>query len=63
MLNDPTTKVIGMLLDVLYDFIRIHKLELGPWLHLLLTKLLSKQGSELLPTVQNRVNRLMALIR
>ncbi|GAU88266.1 hypothetical protein RvY_01004 [Ramazzottius varieornatus] len=63
MMNDPTTKVIGMFLDTLHEFVRMHKLELGPWLSTLLTKLLSKQGAELLPTVQSKIDRLFELMR
>ncbi|OQV21602.1 CLIP-associating protein 2 [Hypsibius exemplaris] len=63
MFNDPTTKVIGIFLDTLYDFVRVYKLDLGTWLYTLLTKLLSKQGAELVPTVQTRIEKLFELIR
>lgn len=63
MMNDPTTKVIGLFLDALHEFVDCCKLDLGFWLYTLMTKLLSKQGAELVPTVQNKIDKLYELVR
>ncbi|XP_055338975.1 CLIP-associating protein 1-A-like [Paramacrobiotus metropolitanus] len=63
MMNDPTTKVIGLFLDTLQEFVNAYKLELGSWSYTLITKLLTKQGADLVPTVQAKIESLFDLIR
>ncbi|XP_055338977.1 CLIP-associating protein 1-like isoform X2 [Paramacrobiotus metropolitanus] len=63
MMSDPTTKVFSLFLDTLYDFINVHKLDLGSWLYTLLTRLFGKMSVDLLPSVQCKVERCLELIR
>ena len=63
MISDPTTKAFSLFLDTLHDFISVHKLDLGSWLYTLLTRLLTKQSVDLLPSVQAKLERCFALIR
>lgn len=63
MMSDPTTKVFSLFLDSLYDFISVHKLDLGSWLYTLLTRLFGKMSVDLLPSVQGKIDRCFELIR
>ena len=63
MMSDPTTKVFSLFLDTLYDFLSAHKLDLGSWLYILLTRLFNKMSAELLPSVQAKLDRCFDLIR
>lgn len=48
-------KVLSLFLDVLNDFIRTYKRDLKEWLYVLLTRLLTKLGSESLSAVYHKL--------
>ena len=57
------SKVFSVFLDTLCDFVVIHKAELDEWLFILLTKLLSKLGGDLLASVQSKIVRTLDVVR
>lgn len=52
-----------MFLDVLTEFVSAYRGELNDWLYLLLCRLLSKQGSETLASVQTKLSKTMECVR
>jgi CLIP-associating protein 1/2 len=55
LFNDPHTKVFSIFLDTLNMFINTYRENLSDWLFTLLTRLLVKQGSENLSTVNKKL--------
>ena len=52
-----------MFLDALCDFIVVNKVDLHDWLFVLLSRLLTKLGTELLNSLQSKVVRVLDVIR
>lgn len=55
LFQDPHTKVFMLFLDTLNEFIRVYKRDLKEWLYVLLTRLLTKLGSESLASVYQKL--------
>ncbi|XP_068670479.1 CLIP-associating protein 1-A-like isoform X7 [Montipora foliosa] len=60
---DPHNKVYSLFLDALCDFIVVNKVDLHDWLFVLLSRLLTKLGTELLNSLQSKVVRVLDVIR
>ncbi|KAK3765442.1 hypothetical protein RRG08_066989 [Elysia crispata] len=63
MFHDPHTKVLSVFLDTLVELVYLQSGELGDWLHILLPRLLTKAGGELLGSVANKVQKALDVIR
>ncbi|KAK2565032.1 CLIP-associating protein 1 [Acropora cervicornis] len=55
--------VYSLFLDALCDFIVVNKVDLHDWLFVLLSRLLTKLGTELLNSLQSKVVRVLDVIR
>ncbi|CAK9304893.1 unnamed protein product [Gordionus sp. m RMFG-2023] len=62
MFMDPHSKVFSIFLDALIEFISIYHEDLQDWLYILMTKLLTKMGQELLSSIQTKCQKLLDLI-
>ncbi|XP_022787283.1 CLIP-associating protein 1-A-like isoform X4 [Stylophora pistillata] len=60
---DPHNKVYSLFLDALCDFIVVNKVDLHDWLFVLLSRLLTKLGTDLLSSLQSKVVRVLDVIR
>lgn len=56
-------QVYSLFLDALCDFIVVNKVDLHDWLFVLLSRLLTKLGTELLNSLQSKVVRVLDVIR
>jgi CLIP-associating protein 1/2 len=63
MFQDPHGKVFSMFLDALFEFIRIYKRDLHDWLYTLLTRILTKIGSESLTSVHQKLIKCLECVR
>jgi CLIP-associating protein 1/2 len=63
LFQDPHGKVFSLYLDVLNEFVRQHKRDLNDWLYVLLTRLLTKLGSETLPSVYQKLCKCLEAVR
>jgi CLIP-associating protein 1/2 len=63
MFQDPHGKVFSMFLDVLHEFIRLYKRDLQDWLYTLLTRILTKVGSESLTSVHQKLRKCLECVR
>lgn len=63
MFQDPHGKVFSMFLDVLHEFIRLYKRDLQDWLYTLLTRILTKIGSESLSSVHHKLCKCLECVR
>ena len=63
LLNPLNFQVFGMFLETLIDFVAVHRNELHDWLYVLLTRLLNKMGSDMLGSVQAKVQRALEAVR
>ena len=52
-----------MFLETLIDFVAVHRNELHDGLYVLLTRLLNKMGSDMLGSVQAKVQRALEAVR
>ena len=50
-------------METLVEFVYIYKEALGEWLHILLTRLLTKLGAELLGSVTMKIQRALDAVR
>ncbi|XP_033111967.1 CLIP-associating protein 1-like isoform X12 [Anneissia japonica] len=62
MFVDPHSKVFSLFLDTLMDFVGAYKQDLSEWLFVLMTRLLQKTGSDLLGSIMQRVDKLLAIV-
>ncbi|XP_067126755.1 CLIP-associating protein 1-like isoform X1 [Centruroides vittatus] len=60
---DPHTKVFTLFLDTLHELIHVHKMDLQGWLYILMTRLFVKTGTDLLGSVQNKIQKTLDLVR
>ncbi|XP_064471779.1 CLIP-associating protein 1-like isoform X2 [Ornithodoros turicata] len=63
MFMDPHTKVFTLFLDALNELIRVHSADLHGWLYVLLTRLFIKMGTDLLNSLQVKIQRILDLIK
>lgn len=63
LFQDQHGKVFSSLLEVLPDLVRTYTLQLSDWLYILLTRLLTKAGSDLLNSVNSRLWKCLEVIR
>ncbi|ESO13011.1 hypothetical protein HELRODRAFT_63102, partial [Helobdella robusta] len=63
MFHDPHGKVFSVFLDSLILFINTYYSQLSDWLYVLLTRLLSKSGSDLLGSTQVKVQKALDAVR
>eukprot|EP00795_Rhopilema_esculentum_P014391 gene14391-5442_t len=61
--SDPHIKVYRVFLDVLSEFIIQCRVHLNDWLFVLLTRLLHKIGSDILPSLHSKVARVLDIVR
>jgi len=60
---DPHGKVFALFLDTLCEFIRVYSRDLHEWLYVLLTRLLTKLGSESLTSIYQKICRCLESVR
>ena len=63
MFMDAHTKVFTLFLDTLIELVVTHKEDLRDWLHILITRLLNKLGSDLLGSVIQKISRTLDVIK
>ena len=63
MFMDAHTKVFTLFLDSLMELVRTHKEDLRDWLHILITRLLNKLGSDLLGSIIQKIYRTLDEIK
>ncbi|XP_061178265.1 CLIP-associating protein 1-like isoform X1 [Saccostrea echinata] len=63
MFHDPQSKVLSLFLDTLVELIQVHSQDLTNQMFPFLTRLLNKSGTDMLGSVQNRVQRALDAIR
>ena len=63
MFVDPHNKLGTVFMDALADFVPAYRAQLSGWLYVLLTRLLTKCGSDALASVQSRVRRCLLIVR
>lgn len=63
MFMDSHTKVFSLFLDTLNELIVTHNEDLGDWLYVLCARLLNKQGSDLLMSIQAKVHKTLDIVR
>ncbi|XP_059140817.1 CLIP-associating protein 2-like isoform X4 [Physella acuta] len=59
----PCPQVFSVFLDTLIELVYLQSAELGDWLHILLPRLLTKAGGEMLGSVANKVLKALDVIR
>lgn len=63
MFHEPHGKVFSMFLDVLVTLVMTHCTDLDDWLYVLITRLITKTGVDLLGSVQAKIARAIETIR
>ncbi|XP_013383707.1 CLIP-associating protein 2 isoform X9 [Lingula anatina] len=63
MFHDPHGKVFSLFLEVLAEFVHVHKDMLHDWLFVLITRLLQKLGADMLGSVYTKVQRALDAVR
>lgn len=63
MFHDPSNKVLSIFLDVLVLLITVHRQDLNDWLNTLLTKLLNKTGTDVLGSIQAKIQKALETVR
>ena len=63
MFMDAHTKVFTLFLDSLIELVVTHKDDLRDWLHILITRLLNKLGSDLLGSIIQKIYRTLDVIK
>lgn len=63
MFMDSHTKVFSLFLDTLNELIVTHNEDLNDWLYVLCTRLLNKLGTDLLGSIQNKINKTLEVVR
>jgi len=63
MFMDAHTKVFALFLETLCELVSSHKADLYDWLYILLTRLLTKLGADLLGSVVHKINRTLDTVR
>ncbi|KAH9362096.1 hypothetical protein HPB48_002074 [Haemaphysalis longicornis] len=63
MFMDPHTKVFTPFLEALGELIHVHHSDLHSWLYVLLTRLFMKTGTDLLSSLQTKIQKILSIIR
>ncbi len=63
MFVDPHSKTFTLFLDTLVEFLARYRSEVCDWLYVLLTRLLTKLGGDLLASVQGKVYRTLEVVK
>uniref|UniRef100_A0A914W2I6 TOG domain-containing protein n=1 Tax=Plectus sambesii TaxID=2011161 RepID=A0A914W2I6_9BILA len=63
MFVEQHNKTFSLFLDTLVDFLAGYRSDLCDWLYVLLTRLLTKSGNELLPSVSSKVQKTLDVVR
>lgn len=63
MFHDPHGKVFSVFMETLVDLVVVHHEDLIDWLYILLTRLLSKTGADLLASIHAKVQRALEVVR
>jgi len=63
MFHDPHGKVFSMFMDVLVTVVTVHSADLEDWLYVLITRLISKTGADLLGSIQAKIQRAIEVVR
>ncbi|XP_071824889.1 CLIP-associating protein 1-like isoform X4 [Apostichopus japonicus] len=63
MFVDPHSKTFSVFLETLSEFILAYHEHISDWLFILMTRLLQKMGSDLLPSLINRIEKTIDLVR
>ncbi|KAI0221889.1 CLIP-associating protein 1-B [Lamellibrachia satsuma] len=63
MFHDPHGKVFSLFLDTLVDLVVTHHADLCDWLHVCLTRLLTKMGADIFGSVHTKVLRALDVVR
>ncbi|XP_075548307.1 CLIP-associating protein isoform X2 [Dermacentor variabilis] len=63
MFMDPHTKVFTLFLEALGELIHVHSADLHSWLYVLLTRLFIKTGTDLLSSLQTKIQKILSIIR
>ncbi|KAL6443673.1 hypothetical protein ACFW04_001644 [Cataglyphis niger] len=63
MFMDSHTKVFSLFLDTLNELVMTHSEGLGDWLYVLCARLLNKLGTDLLGSIQTKIQRTLDIIR
>ncbi|XP_077561916.1 CLIP-associating protein 1-B-like isoform X5 [Haemaphysalis longicornis] len=63
MFMDPHTKVFTLFLEALGELIHVHHSDLHSWLYVLLTRLFMKTGTDLLSSLQTKIQKILSIIR
>ncbi|KAH7951660.1 hypothetical protein HPB52_011145 [Rhipicephalus sanguineus] len=63
MFMDPHTKVFTLFLEALGELIHVHSADLHSWLYVLLTRLFIKTGTDLLSSLQMKIQKILSIIR
>jgi len=63
MFHDPHGKVFSVFVDTLAQFVSIYHEQLGEWLYICLTRLLSKTGVDMLASVQAKIQKTLDVVR
>ncbi|KMQ98190.1 clip-associating protein [Lasius niger] len=63
MFMDSHTKVFSLFLDTLNELVMTHSEGLGDWLYVLCARLLNKLGTDLLGSIQTKIQRTLDIVR
>ncbi|XP_072747906.1 CLIP-associating protein 1-B isoform X3 [Anoplolepis gracilipes] len=63
MFMDSHTKVFSLFLDTLNELVITHSEGLGDWLYVLCARLLNKLGTDLLGSIQTKIQRTLDIVR
>ena len=63
MFHDPHGKVFSVFLDSLVQLVLVHHNDMSDWLYVLLTRLLTKTGADMLGSVHAKVQRALDVVR
>jgi CLIP-associating protein 1/2 len=63
MFHDPHGKVFSVFLDTLIQLVLVHHNDMSEWLYILLTRLLTKTGADMLGSVQAKVQKALDAVR
>ena len=63
MFHDPASKVLSLFFDTLVDLVTLHSRDLYDHLYLVLTKLITKTGTDMLGSQQTKVQKCLDTIR
>lgn len=63
MFHDPHSKVVALFMESMQLFIQVYHEHLSDWLYIILVRLLTKQGNEMLSSQQKRIRETLDVVR